>query len=269
MTIQQRLEAIRRIVKTETRVVVSELSRQFDVTEETIRRDLYKLETEGLVTRTYGGAILNQNITYENVDFRRREQTNPEQKRAIAALVSSVIPWNTTVSADGSSTVAEALKMSAHEGLTVLTNSIKAIENLTDSKVRLVSTGGIVNANTCSFGGMVTQKILENFNTEFALLSCKAINMDGGAYDSNEEEVELKKRMFGHAAKTILLVDSSKFDRIAFVHMLGLDQIYMLITDKRPSEKWCDLLKKKGVKLLYPDMEEDSLDDDSPKSAAQ
>ena len=275
MTIQQRLEAIRRIVKTETRVVVSELSRQFDVTEETIRRDLYKLETEGLVTRTYGGAILNQNITYENVDFRRREQTNPEQKRAIAALVSSVIPWNTTVSADGSSTVAEALKMlSAHEGLTVLTNSIKAIENLTDSKVRLVSTGGIVNTNTCSFGGMVTKKILENFNTEFALLSCKAINMDGGAYDSNEEEVELKKRMFGHAAKTILLVDSSKFDRIAFVHMLGLDQIYMLITDKRPSDKWCDLLKKKGVKLLYPDMEEDSLDDDSldddsPKSAAQ
>ena len=141
MTIKQRLEAIRKIVKTETRVVVSELSKQFDVTEETIRRDLYKLETEGLVTRTYGGAILNQNITYENVDYRRREQTNPEEKREIASLAASVIPWNTTVSADGSSTVAEALKMLAdHEGLTILTYSIKAIDNLADSDIRLVST---------------------------------------------------------------------------------------------------------------------------------
>ena len=257
MTIKQRLEAIRKIVKTETRVVVSELSKQFDVTEETIRRDLYKLETEGLVTRTYGGAILNQNITYENIDYRRREQTNPEEKREIASLAASVIPWNTTVSADGSSTVAEALKMlSDHEGLTILTYSIKAIDNLANSDIRLVSTGGIVNQDTCSFGGMVTKMVIENFNTEFALISCKAINLDGGIYDSHEEEVELKKRMIEHASKTILLVDSSKFDRIAFVRMMDLDGIYMLITDKQPSDKWCDLLRKKGVKLVYPEKEE-------------
>lgn len=257
MTIKERLEAIRKIVKTETRVVVSELSKQFDVTEETIRRDLYKLETEGLVTRTYGGAILNQTITYENVDYRRREQTNPEEKREIASLAASVIPWNTTVSADGSSTVAEALKMLAdHEGLTILTYSIKAIDNLADSDIRLVSTGGIVNQNTCSFGGMVTKMVLESFNTEFALISCKAINLDGGIYDSHEEEVELKKRMIEHSSKTILLADSSKFDRIAFVRMMDLDRIYMLITDKQPSDKWCDLLRKKGVKLLYPEKEE-------------
>ena len=80
MTIQQRLEEIRKIVRNETRVVVSELSRQFDVTEETIRRDLYKLETEGLVTRTYGGAILNQNITYENIDYRRRGEDKSGRK---------------------------------------------------------------------------------------------------------------------------------------------------------------------------------------------
>lgn len=117
MTIQQRLEEIRKIVRKETRVSVADLSKLFDVTEETIRRDLDKLETEGLISRTYGGAILNQNITFENVDFQRRAQTNPEAKREIASLVAAVLPWNTTVCADGSSTVAEALKMLAgHEG---------------------------------------------------------------------------------------------------------------------------------------------------------
>ena len=256
MTIQQRLDEIRRIVKADTRVVVSELSKQFDVTEETIRRDLYKLETEGLVTRTYGGAILNQSVAaYENVDYRRREQTNPELKRQIAALAATVIPWHTTVCADGSSTVAEALKMlTSHEGVTVLTYSLKAIENLADTNVRLISTGGIVNTNTGTFGGTVTQKILDSFYTEYALISCKAVNMDGGAFDSNEEEVELKKRIIEHAARTVLLVDSSKFDRIAFAHVASLEKIHMLITDRQPSQKWCDLLKKKGVKLLYPAM---------------
>lgn len=253
MTIQQRLEEIRRIVKLETRVVVSELSKQFEVTEETIRRDLDKLETEGLITRTYGGAVLNQNITFENVDFHRRAQTNPEEKREIAALAASVIPWNTTVCADASSTVAETLKMlGTHEGITVLTYSIKAIDNLADTNIRLISTGGIVNTNTCAFRGTVTQRILDSFNTEYALFSCKAVNMDGGVYDSNEEEVELKKSMIEHSAKAILLVDSSKFDKLAFAHLVNLDRIYMLITDRKPSQKWCDYLEKKGVKLLFP-----------------
>ena len=256
MTIQQRLEAIRRIVKTETKVAVSELSKQFDVTEETIRRDLYKLEMEGLVSRTYGGAILNQSNTSENLDFYRREQKNPEKKREIAALAASVIPFNTSVSADGSSTVVEALKtMASHEGTTVLTYSTKAIDYLAESNVRLICTGGIVNANTCAFGGILTQRVLENYNTEYAMISCKAVNMNGGVYDSNEEEAVLKQCMIKHAAKTILLVDSSKFDRVAFAHITDFEQIYMLITDKKPSQTWCDFLEEKGVKLVFPDKE--------------
>ena len=256
MTIQQRLEEIRLIVKRDTRIVVSELSRQFEVTEETIRRDLDKLEAEGLITRTYGGAILNQSITLENVDFNRRAQTNAAAKREIASLASSVIPWNTTVSADASSTVAEALKMlSAHEGITVLTNSIKAIDNLADTNIRLISTGGIVNINTSSFKGTLTQRIFDNYNTEYALFGCKAVTMDSGAYDSNEEEVELKKSMIQHTVRAILLADSSKFDKVAFAHLTDLSQLYMLITDKKPSQKWCDFLNKKGVKLLYPNKE--------------
>ncbi len=256
MTIQQRLEEIRMIVKRDTRIVVSELSRQFEVTEETIRRDLDKLEAEGLITRTYGGAILNQSITLENVDFNRRAQTNAAAKREIASLAASVIPWNTSVSADASSTVAEALKMlSAHEGITVLTNSIKAIDNLADTNIRLISTGGIVNINTSSFKGTLTQRIFDSFNTEYALFGCKAVTMDGGAYDSNEEEVELKKSMIQHTVRPILLVDASKFDKVAFAHLAELSQLYMLITDKKPSQKWCDFLNRKGVKLLYPNKE--------------
>ena len=252
MAIRQRLDEIRRMVKMDKRVVVSDLSSLFEVTEETIRRDLDKLEAEGLVTRTYGGAILNQE-TNENVDFRRRSQTNLEAKRIIASQVSSVIPQHTTLCADASSTVAEALKMLGnHEALTLLTYSVQAIENLVDTNIRLICTGGIVNHNTSAFHGAVTRKILENFNTEYALLSCKALNMKLGIFDSNEEEVELKKRIIAHSSKVILLADSSKFDRVAFTKMADYEQIHMLITDRKPSEEWCEYLEGKGVSVLYP-----------------
>ena len=256
MTLKQRLDEIRRIVKTEKRVVVSELSRQFDVTEETIRRDLDKLEAEGLVARTYGGAVLNQAYSSENVDFQRRAQIHTEEKRVIAALAASLIPQRATISADASSTVTEALRMLGdREAVTVLTYSVKAIENLSDSNIRLISTGGIINRSTCAFMGPVTRYVLNSYNTEYALISCKAINMAGGIYDSHEEEVELKKIMLMRSAKVILMADSSKFDRVAFTHLADLDRIHMLITDREPSKSWCEFLEQRGIELVYPQEE--------------
>lgn len=253
MSMQRRLDEIRRIVKVDKRIIVSDLSRQFNVTEETIRRDLDKLEAEGLIARTYGGAVLNQTNTSESLDFNRRAQNHPEAKRTIASLAASVIPANAVVGADASSTVAEALKvLGAHEGITVLTYSIKAIENLADTGIRLISTGGIVNRSYSAFKGSVAQRVLETFNTEYALLSCKALNMNGGAYDSNEEEVELKKRMIEHTAKVVLLADGSKLDKLAFAQLADFDRINMIITDRKPSQKWRTFLENRGVSLLYP-----------------
>lgn len=264
MSLQQRLDEIRRILRAEKRVVVSELSRQFDVTDETIRRDLEKLENEGIATRTYGGAILNQETTTERVDFDRRALRNTEAKREIAMLVSEVIPPHTTVCADASSTVAEALKLLGdHDHLTVLTYSIKAIENLAGTDIELISTGGIINRNTSSFKGPVTKRILEYYHSEYGLISCRALNMDGGIYDSNEEEVELKESLIRHSARAILLVDSTKFDKRVFVHLAGIERLYMLITDKKPSQSWCDYLEEKGVRLLYP-----GKDKEEPKASA-
>ena len=254
MALKQRLDEIRRIVRQENKVVVSDLSKQFNVTEETIRRDLDKLEAEGLVARTYGGAVLNLDTSSENVDFTRRAQTNLEEKMVIAALAADQIPLNATISADASSTVVEALNVFGERpDMTVLTYSIKAIENLGDSGIRLISTGGIVNKKTCAFKGPITQKILDGYHTEAALFSCKALSLQGGIFDSNEEEVELKKIMIARGQKVILLADHSKFGRVAFVKLADIKEIDMLITDQKPTDEWVALLKKNGVQLVYPE----------------
>ncbi len=97
MAQKDRLEQIRQIVRLEKKVVVANLSNQFGVTPETIRRDLEKLEEEGLVVRTYGGAVLNQTESSEKIDFVKRSETNVEEKRAIAGIVSEMVPPNASM----------------------------------------------------------------------------------------------------------------------------------------------------------------------------
>lgn len=253
MAQKERLSYIRKTIREEKKVNVSELSKEYGVTEETIRRDLEKLENEGLVTRTYGGAVLNMEKVTENIDYLRREQHNAEEKAIIGELTASVIPMKATIGADSSSTVMAALKcLRNYPNVTVLTNSIPAILEFNESALNIISTGGTVNKSTYSMQGNVVRKNLADYYVDIILTSCKALELNGGIFDSNEEEAELKKILMKRGQKIYLLADHTKFNKMAFVKVLGFDSLDMVITDKEPSREWKNLFKEKGIKLLYP-----------------
>lgn len=253
MAQKERLSDIRKTIKEEKKVSVSELSKEYGVTEETIRRDLEKLENEGLVTRTYGGAVLNMEKITENIDYLRREQNNHEEKVIIGELAASIIPSKVTIGADASSTVMEALKgLRNCSDITVLTNSVQAIWEFNQSALNIISTGGTVNKSTYSMQGNVVRRILSDYYVDIILTSCKALDIDGGIFDSNEEEAELKKILMERGQKIILLADHTKFNKVAFVKVLGFDKLDMVVTDKEPSKEWKALFKEKNIKLLYP-----------------
>lgn len=134
MVLKDRLDHLRGIVKTEKKVKVTELSQRFDVTEETIRRDLERLELEGLITRTHGGAVLKVENMFDRLGYTHRSRTNVEEKKKIAQIVASIIPMQATLFADASSTVMEALTLMAdRDDITVLTNSIPVLSSLNQS----------------------------------------------------------------------------------------------------------------------------------------
>ncbi len=256
MAQKERLAMIRQSVKRNKKVVVSELSREHSVTEETIRRDLEKLEQEGLVTRTYGGAVLNIEKISDHIDYLRRSQTNKEEKMTIGKLAASVIPNKTAIGADASSTVMEAIKLLRDRtDVTVLTNSVKIVRELDQAALSIISTGGIVNNSTFSMQGNIVRKILGDYYVDIVLISCTAMEIDGGVFDSNEEEAELKRILIDRGQKTILLVDHTKFNKVAFVRVLDFAQLNMVITDREPSQEWKDMFDEKGIKLLYPGCE--------------
>lgn len=248
-----RLDEIRQKIKREKQVSVSELSGQYGVTEETIRRDLEKLKDEGLIARTYGGAVLNQKENTENIDYFYRAQTNIEEKRIIGQLAARVIPEKTTIGADASSTVVEAIRaIGDRPDITVLTNSIMMFKNTDQMALSIMSTGGLVNKRTSSMQGLLARKILREYHVDIVLISCKALLLNGGVYDSNEEEAELKKVLIERGQRVILLADHTKFDKVAFVKVIELGNLDTVITDRKPSQDWLELFKKNNTQVLYP-----------------
>jgi DeoR/GlpR family transcriptional regulator of sugar metabolism len=135
--------------------------------------------------------------------------------------------------------------------LTLLTNSTEAFRELAQSDINIVSTGGEFNKNTLSFQGRITKEIIGKYHVDIMVMSCKGLDIDSGALDSNEAEAEIKKVMISQATEVALLVDHSKFDRKAFVQLVDFSHINYIITDKKPGDQWISFCQKNNIQLIY------------------
>ncbi|MDR1766008.1 MAG: DeoR/GlpR family DNA-binding transcription regulator [Lachnospiraceae bacterium] len=253
MAQKDRLDQIRQLVRTEKKVSVNDLSEQFGVTPETIRRDLEKLEGEGLAVRTYGGAVFSQTEPIEKIDYDQRSMTNVDEKRAIAQLVVPMIPHGTRLGCDASSTVMETLNsLREREDLLVLTNSARVIRELDKTRFGVLSTGGRVNRQSYSMQGGVAKTMLQEYHLDLVLVSCRGLSREGGVFDSHELETDVKRALIERGNRVILLADHTKFGRVAFVKLTDLDQVHMLVTDRKPDEEWLQLFALHGVEVVYP-----------------
>ncbi len=246
----ERRKHIMEKLQQEGKVYVPELSRTFEVTEETVRRDLEKLEKEGLLRRSYGGAILEER-TNEDLSFVKRSSINSNLKEIIGKQAAALIQDGDTIMMDSSTTCLALLRsLSGRSGLTIITNSIRLAYDFTNSPFHIISTGGSLRANSFALTGPITHSSLEKYHVDFAAFSCKGIDMKRGIMESNEEESIVKQTMIEQAKKSILLVDHTKFDRIAFTTTCNFSHISTIVTDRPPGREWMDFLEDKQVELI-------------------
>ena len=199
------------------KVIVSELSTEFDVTEETIRRDLEKLDKEGLVKKTYGGAVLVQNFSTD-LPHSVRKRANVEAKQTIAEKISHMISDGDCIMIDSSSTVLYLLPFIKNlKNITLITNSVEALIELSDKDDwNIFSTGGKLKRGSLSLVGPSSEKMIRGFHVDYAICSAKGIDLNMGITDSNEKDSEIKQEIFASAEHKVLAVDSTKFDKISF-----------------------------------------------------
>lgn len=253
LAIERRNEILEKLQK-EKRVIVNELSVCYEVSEETIRRDLEKLEKEGYVTKSYGGAVLNENINLE-MPFNIRKNTNIAGKQRIATILTDLVNDGDSLMLDSSSTavfIAKALK-ETKRNLTIITNSVEIIIELFDAQeCRVLSTGGLAQEGSFALVGPQTDQMLNAYHVNKAIVSCKGFDIQNGITDSNELHAQNKKTMLKRAEQKILAVDSSKFGMTAFAKIAALDDITMVITDNQPEEKWLRLFEEYHLECLWP-----------------
>ena len=234
------------------KVIVSALSQEFDVTEETIRRDLDKLDKEGLVKKSYGGAVLVQNFSTD-LPHSVRKKANVEAKQKIAEKISALFQDGDCIMIDASSTALLLLNYIRNlKNITLITNSVEALIELSDKDDwNVFSTGGKLKKGSLSLVGPSAEKTIRAFHVDYAVCSSKGVDITRGITDSNEKDSEIKQAIFAAADRKILAVDSSKFDKISFVKVCETRDVDTIVTDSKPSDRWVEHLKENNVDLIY------------------
>lgn len=250
----ERRNQILALLQKDSRVVVGDLAKTFQVTEETIRRDLEKLEKQGYAKKTYGGAIMNDSF-HVDLPYTVRKKANVWNKQEIAELVRELVQDGDHIMLDASSTaVFIAKQLKNKKNLTVITNSIEILLELSDmSGWKVLSTGGVMKEGSLSLVGFQAEKMISAFHVDKAIISCKGIDVEKGITDSNELEAHIKKLMLDSANMKILAVDNTKFDRISFAKIDELAGIDVIITDLEPDQRWRLAFNSMKIESLYKD----------------
>lgn len=219
-------------------VMVTDLSRDMGVSEETVRRDLEKLEKQERLCRVHGGAYLNEGFGNET-PVTVRSQILRQEKEQLAARCMDLVQEKDSLFLDCSTT---AWHVASHLGamdkkLTVVTNSLRIAEAVAENqKIRLILLGGEFNRDTQSFDGQMVLDGLEQCYIGKAFISSNGISLKAGITDATRAEAEVRRRVLELSGKNILVMDQTKIGRTAVYKTGSIEQISGFVTDGSEEE---------------------------------
>lgn len=245
-------------------VKIADIANRLNVSSETARRDLDVLQDSHDIKRIYGGAILQAPSSSELPHATRNASRNA-QKAAIGKAAAQLVGSGETIILDiGTTTLELARHLRDLSNITVLTNSLPIVNELSNTGVDLFCLGGRLNTDELSMFGKITTDALHNFFVDRAFIGAGGVTLDGGISDYNSEEAAVHRAVIERAGQIILLADSSKFGSNAFASVCGLDRIDVVVSDKNlPLEFQEGLLKWPNLKLILAEPDYGAASDDN------
>ncbi len=246
----ERRNRIEKLITENGSVLVTELAKRFDVTTETIRGDLLKLEKQGVLVRTYGGATLAGTAEPEVVT--EREAVNFEGKQRIGQRAAQMIRDGETIFLDASTSAWHlARNLKNKKGITVITNADKIVNELADSDINVICVGGKLTPKNMSYVGRVAEKnIRENYYANRFFFSCRGVTAERGLVDSSEEEAEIKKAMLDMSQSVVFLCDKNKLGKLGVPVIADFSKIDTVITDVMLNDEWRRVIEKNDVRII-------------------
>ncbi len=247
-----RIKAIMDLLQENKSAMVSELSQLLGVTEETIRRDLEKLEAKKRIVRVHGGAYLLEGFE-KGAPVSLLKKFMVDEKERLGKTCLDFIEDKDTIMLDNSTTsyfLAKEIKTSSLE-LTVITNFLDIIIELSDCKhVKLISLGGTLKLSSNTFVGPMAINNSMKYFADKSFVSCSAINSHFGISSHNEEDAQIRKNMITNSETKFLVIDHTKTNKSATHVFANISDIDYIIIDKVSSKTWENSVIELGAKLI-------------------
>lgn len=238
------------IARREGRVLVDALAGRFAVSVQTIRKDLNELCDTRLLSRVHGGAVVGSGA--ENLGYEARRTMSSAEKAAIGRAAADLIPDRSSLFINiGTTTEAAARALLRHKGLMAITNNLNVAHALRPSPdIEVIVAGGLIRRSDGAIVGEQAVDFIRQFKVDFAVIGVSAIDEDGTLLDFDTREVRVAQAIMENARHTVLVADSTKFERTAPVRLAHLSRIGTFVTDRCPSEEVRQLCREGGTRLV-------------------
>ena len=248
--ISQRQQDILALARAQGRVNVDELSLRFEVSPQTIRKDLNELCDLQLLSRVHGGAVVTSGV--ENIAYEARRFIAQTEKRAIGAAAARLIPNNASLFINiGTTTEEVARALHGHDDLLVITNNLNVAMLLyRHPRIDVIMAGGPVRRADGAVIGGAAVEFVEQFKVDYAIIGTSAIEEDGALLDFDVREVQVSRAIIDNARHVVLVADQTKLQRTAPVRIGHLSEVDIFVTDARTSSGLRDLCRAHTVELV-------------------
>jgi DeoR/GlpR family transcriptional regulator of sugar metabolism len=248
---QERMRAIRDLIKQRGRVTVEDLSAHFSLSSVTIRKDLSELERTGEIVRTHGGAIAAEENSSGMAFYTRLKEKHAE-KQSIARKAADMVADGEVIFIDASTTVYEMCsQLAGRHALTVITISLSSAYWLaTNSDATIVVVGGNLKRESFGLIGGSMEDAIREWNIGKAFMGCWGLTIGEGLTDTPKELVVQKRMIAKYAREVVALADSSKWGNVSLESFCRLEDVKTVISDAKAPQALVDRIREMGVEVV-------------------
>jgi DeoR family transcriptional regulator, aga operon transcriptional repressor len=245
---EERRRAILELINREGRVLVNELAKGFNTSQVTIRKDLEILHADGLLHRTHGGALPSREGALADPTLREKEKLHRKEKLRIAEVAASMVNEGQVVILDsGTTTTAIARALRSFHNLTIVTNAVNIVSELSGTDVEVIVTGGALRKNSFSLVGPIAEETLSKLSADILFLGVDGFDVNYGLSTPNLLEAKVNRVMVEVSKSTVAVCDSSKFGRRSLALIAPTIAMQHVITDNGIPKAELKTLRKAGI----------------------
>ena len=247
----QRIAEIEQYIYAHKTVTLDELCEVFQVSKNTIRRDIEEIIQNPDIVKTYCGVMINTQTKKLLVSFTERNINRQDAKRMIAAKAASFVEDGDSIFIDSGTTTLYMLEYLKNKKITLLTNNIEVmVQAIPYENINLISLSGTLNRKTLSLTGNNAARLLSTYNVKKAFLAATGITIENGATNSSPEETCIKEMAVKKSLEKYLLVDSSKFGVVSLLTYGNVEDFTGIITDGIPTDAFQEYAEEHQVKVI-------------------